>query len=1281
LGSSAHPGPLEQALALIRRLEEKNARLETASYVPVAVTGLACRFPGAPDWPSFRELLRRGGHAVSAPPADRLRLLRRDDPAMAGVTTLRGGYLEQVDQFDPEFFGIAPREAIEMDPQQRLALEVSWEALTNAGYQPAVLRRSRTGVFLGMGQTDYGRYALDARRAEAMSAYAGTGTQISAAAGRIAYWLGLEGPCLTVDTACSSSLTAIHLAVRALRAGECDVALCGGVQLNLFPETFLYLSKALALAPDGVCKTFDAAADGYGRGEGCGMLVLQRLDDARRAGSSVRAVVRGSAINHDGRSSGFTVPNGLAQRALLQSALDDARVRPHEVQFVEAHGTGTVLGDPIEAEAIAEVYANGRAAESPLFVGSVKANVGHLEAAAGVAGAIKTILAMEGGFVPAQPHFERPNPHIPWDRFPIQVARETIAWPDRGALRRAAVSAFGMSGSNAHLLLEQAPEAGVARWKPVVYRRRSFWMAELDAWEETVQSPLLDGVLVKVRLDGERRRLLADHRVHGKVVVPGAYYLAMAASAHRKAHGGGCQFVDVVFPRVLTLEDEAVELHLLLTTSSFRVASVRGPEVVTHAEGRVIGGEQAISPVDIQCGELRDADEFYRNLEARQIGLGPQFRWFDGVCAGAKEAWGHIDPPVNSQLDDPPGLVDSCFQLISALLEDRDVTYVPFGVEECWFSGEPLRRAAWCRAVRHAVPGDPRAEVDLFDQEGAALLTMRGVQLRKAGETKLPAAGGLKLAYRIEWQPVAWGEIPDDQADWILFVDESELTRALEATGRIGAVVRAGDRYEHLLQRHWRGVLFVRDAKANSGAPDEASLLALTELARRLRGTQLVVAARGVAEAGLSGLARTLAMERPELRVISVELEDSHVANEATLLLAAAQRKHWPAWYRIRDGRCEAARLVRWDRGRSETLDVRPDATYLITGGTGAVGAHLARWLALRGARNLVLAGRNKRELPELPSTCRVRWEPLDVSTPDQVQRLIAGLAKTDPPLRGIVHAAGVRRDQPASGVSPEELADAMAAKAKGAWNLHEATLDLPLDFAVWVSSAAGLLGSPGQAAYAAANAFVDAVVRQRRRLGLPGMSIAWGPWEETGMAGSLTGLQKDTWERRGIKPVDPTTALRDLGELLAAGEEYVLYLDVDWQRFSKVWGSAEVPELMQGLVERQRDVAPVMDARDISPLKLRRLVNDRVRAVLGLDQPLRPSSAFFDLGMDSLMALELRNDLQSRLGTTLPATVVFDYPNAEALTDFLYEQLTPVDEIERMLLEKVDRLERGVAQ
>ena len=469
-----------------RQLEAASQRRPDA----IAVIGIGCHFPGGGVGPqAFWELLREGRDAIREVPGDRWDIDSVFDPnpdVPARMSVRRGGFLDDVGGFDAAFFGISPREALTMDPQQRLLLEVTWEALEHANVAADQLMGSATGVFVGLCNSDHFQRLLR-RGNEAIDAYLASGNAPSVAAGRIAYTLGLRGPALTVDTSCSASLVAIHLACQSLRSGETRVALAGGANVICSPETMIALSKARMLAPDGRCKTFDAAADGFARGEGCGVLVLKRLSDARSDGDTVHAVIRGTAVNQDGRSGGLTVPNGPAQESVIRAALDAAGAGPDEIDYVEAHGTGTSLGDPIEIRALSAVLCGRRSHDAPLLVGSVKTNLGHLEAAAGVAGVIKVVLALENGSIPPHLHFQHPSPHIPWAESKVAITSTEHPWPAGARTRIAGVSSFGFSGTNAHAVIEEAPRTDhkVNRAEP-----RSFHCLPLSARSETALAKL-----------------------------------------------------------------------------------------------------------------------------------------------------------------------------------------------------------------------------------------------------------------------------------------------------------------------------------------------------------------------------------------------------------------------------------------------------------------------------------------------------------------------------------------------------------------------------------------------------------------------------------------------------------------------------------------------------------------------------------------------------------------------------------------------------------------------
>lgn len=452
---------LKRALFALKDMRAKLEAIERDRSEPIAVIGVACRFPGADGPEAFWNLLVNGVDAIREIPADRwdINAFYDSNPGTPGkMHTRNGGFISGIDQFDAEFFGIAPREAIHMDPQQRLLLEVSWEALEHAGLAPERIAGTPTGVFVSVGSNDYAQVQLEAGDPSAIDAYFSTGNASSAAAGRISYMFGFQGPSMVVDTACSSALTAVHLACQSLRQRETSLVLAGGVNLILAPSGSIALSKIGMLAPDGRCKTFDARADGFARGEGCGVVVLKRLSDALANNDQILALIRGSAANQDGRSAGMTAPNGPAQRMVIRAALAHSGVAPHEVGYVEAHGTGTSLGDPIELQVLGEVLRENRDPSRPALVGSVKTNIGHLEAAAGIAGLIKVVLTLQHRQIPPHLHLEEPNPYIPWATLPIEIPTSVQAWPTGYERYIAGVSSFGASGTNVHILLEAAPE-------------------------------------------------------------------------------------------------------------------------------------------------------------------------------------------------------------------------------------------------------------------------------------------------------------------------------------------------------------------------------------------------------------------------------------------------------------------------------------------------------------------------------------------------------------------------------------------------------------------------------------------------------------------------------------------------------------------------------------------------------------------------------------------------------------------------------------------------------
>jgi acyl transferase domain-containing protein/acyl-CoA synthetase (AMP-forming)/AMP-acid ligase II/acyl carrier protein len=1203
---------LLQAIGLESSATEAARPRGPVATEPIAIVGIGCRFPGqANDPAAFWRLLADGVDAVGKIPADRW---NRDayynaNPDVPGsISTRHGAFLDRIDQFDAEFFGISPREAESMDPQQRLLLMVAWEALENAGIAPGSLLESSTGVFVGIGQNDYARLRLTGGRPADITAYDGTGNGFCFASGRLSYSLGLRGPNLSVDTACSASLVSVHLACQSLRMGECELALAGGVQLIVSPEVTIFLSRTGALSPDGRCKAFDASADGYGRGEGCGLVVLKRLSDAIAANDRIYAVIRGSAVNHGGSSGGLTVPSESAQEQLMRTALAAAGASAAELDYLEAHGTGTVLGDPIELRAVNAVYGRERLSEAPLRVASVKSNIGHLEAAAGVAGLIKVALALNHEEIPPHLHFTSPNPHINWCEMPIRIATEREEWTRGIRTRTAAVSAFGISGTNAHVVLEEAPLPAPA----IEHREGSSHLLVLSAKTPDSLSELA-------------ARFSQHFRDHPEAGIGATCYTAAVGRTHFRYRWAG-------------IASNIPEMVALLRSAAASDPGERPPRVVFAFTTN--GHESKIEAEVLQrCGlapaaTIGEPPDGYRDV--RSIARPEHDDLVITIDGMANDETASLNRLANAYRR---GIEVDWHAFYRGRHQPRvNLPTYPFQTRRFWIdstrSAAPAVPGKLYDIVWRPVPPPPPASkssagapyVILCDRSGTGAATGQAL-LDRGYATVLREPG---------WKPEAGGryrEIIDfSSLDWNRVEDAALLSEQMVD------LLRTADARVRVITRN--------AVPAGSGR-SPLSLVA----------------------APLWGLGRVAALECPDKWAGMIDLPDDMTHESMEVLVSHVVAGDGEDQVAIRGTERFVARLTEGLPSPAPPLRIDADDSFLVIGGWGALGLAVARWLVSQGARHLVLTGRTSPSehaagaVSTLERTgASIAVVQADAGDAEQMQRVLSHPAFARHPLKGVVHAAGVPGVTPLAQLDRPLIESAFRAKVAGASIVDVLTRRLDLKMFVCFSSIASVWGSRGQGHYAAANHFLDMLAHDRRRAGLPALTINWGPWTGGGM---VSVEDARTLARIGIRPFTPAQGLDALGYLLNTDAAQIAVADVDWQSLKDAleWSGHRrfLEDIDAGPGGSRGSGATIVSVLEQSRPKdrleiLRGFVNDEVARLLGLDPATASLSGrgFFSLGMDSIMAVELRKSLELSLDRSLPSTIAFDYPDVDALAGYL---------------------------
>ncbi|WP_160174864.1 SDR family NAD(P)-dependent oxidoreductase [Azospirillum argentinense] len=1208
----------------------------------IAVVGMSARLPDAPDIDRFWRNLLAGHVAVRDVPPSRWNIDEIYDPnSQSGhrSITRRGGFIEDIDRFDPRFFRITPREALHLDPQQRLFLEESWKAIEEAGYSDRDMDGVRCSVFVGCRGADYQFRILGGSDEDLakVESYMLTGNEISMLPGRLSFFLNLRGPSVPIVTACSSSLVALHLACESLLTGSADMAIASGVEVMTTPAMFVSLSDAGVVSPTGACRAFDDGADGMVMGEGAISVLLKRLDDAVRDGDHIWGVVKATEVNQDGRSNGIHAPNGQSQALLEAAVYRKAGINPETIGFVETHGTGTLLGDPVEMRALTEAFGWFTARRQFCALGAVKTNIGHPLAAAGLAGLVKVLLSLKHGRIPPTANFTTPNRHIDFANSPFFVNDQPIDWPaPDGHPRRAALSSFGYTGTNAHALIEEAPPA-----PPPTPGRPPFLFLLSGKTEEAL-----------------RRR--SEDLCRWLAAAPGASPADVAYTLHRgRSHFGR---------RLAVLADDLTELRRRLESGDTiapddrlpagdaaglerRLAALLGRDGISDAARR--GALVALGQLYLK-GHLPD----WRSLHpvpGRRIGL-PTYPF-------ARERY-WLDVPT-SAITWPPGrrLPETAGKAGAVPVRPIPAHPVAPGGTTAGTAAETVAETAvdetrlwtdgWVAAPCPAASG-PAGDILLFDH-GDSLA--RSLSQAGAGRVVLVTPGDGFAARSDDRFTLNPARRSDYEALFAALADRG--LRPLRIVVAWSAAASGGG--EALADRLARGphaLLALFQAAVRSNPPDALRIVAVAggAMAADLAADPVFVA--------LAGFARSAALEHPRVQVRTVVLdgEPADPAQAAHLLRELSGAEAAGAEIRYAGGGRQR-RVWRLcgpaDASPAAAPLVRPGSVWLITGGSGGIGGILAGHLARTARVRLVLTGRRAADAGIAGLIDRLRAEggeavyvPADLGDADAARRLVAAARDRFGPLNGVIHAAGVNRDARLMAKTAADLDAVFAPKIAGTLALDEATADEPLDGFVLTSSLAAVMGNVGQSDYAYANAFLDAFAAARETLRGQGrrhgrsLAIDWPYWAEGGMripAEMLAEIRRHT----GLAVLTTEAGLRAWEEVQR----------IPFARCAVSHGDAG---RLAALIAQQAPVPAPVPARAETPAagadRARSMLRTIMADVTGLhEEEIDEDRDFEEYGIDSVKIKSFNVQLEALVGE-LPRTLLFECRNLAELHRYLAE-------------------------
>lgn len=1186
---------LRKSVVAVNKLKQTINQLEHEKHEPIAIIGMACRFAdGIETIEQYWQALIDKRDTIHSVPIDRWDkdALYDSDKDTAGKMNLkRIGSIQNLDQFDPEFFEISPREAVDMDPQHRLLLEVSWEALEDAAIPSDSLFGSNTGVFTSILNHDYSDLLLMQGQERYANPYSALSYWGCIAAGRISYFLGLQGPNVAIDTGCSASIISLHDASNSLRNRECDLAIAGGAHVVISPERVMNYCRVGVLSPSGACRSFSDDADGFAKGDGCGMLVLKRLSDAINNDDRIYAVIPGSAINHDGASAGLTVPNGPAQEKVIRAALKRSNLSPSDIDFIEAHGTGTPLGDPIEFRALNNVFKGCKDTENPLLVGSVKTNLGHLESAAGVASIIKVILALQHDLIPPQIHFSTLNKMIELDVIPAEILTEAVPLDKKpDSIRAVGISSFSLSGSNAHMIITDVPTEYGEHMEPI----------EATSTKE-------------------------HHVITLSAKTPDSLSLLI---------GKYIDFID---------ENTAIEIgDLAYTTNIGR----------THFEHRISVVVRSLSELKealINNNYLSGNSSENKNLK---VSMSHQERR-DYIIQDIGKHKRQIE--LGSDVDWLTLLNDLSELYISGAAIDWKTLYTNFAYRKISLPSYAFtRKRYWSKLLEHA---------------GVSVDQYRYI-IKWEISSSLPSVDTSKL-----------------QGNWLLMSEDDDVSRELndqltESPVQISISSLEKDDIDAAV------IVFVVPKKPNIMALTKKFFTLLKSLAAKNHNVSLIVITHDLfigdiqedqlATAPLIGMLKSAVNENPHItgKIIDFRAADKLKPKIENILkeIIYADSEDQVAY---KNNTRYLPRLTQGQFEQSKPITLDSDACYLITGGMGDLGSQVASWFAKQGAKHLLLTTHREVDSTvttefkkKFPDDCDVDFLLVDLTIDEQVKKMMEKIASLPHPLKGIVHTAGTIKDMPVSEMSWEDMEFVFKPKITAVSVLDRLCEqhNLALDFFILFSSIASVMGTIGQVNYAGANAYLDFFSQYRRARGEAALSIGWGPWSQLGMAQELLQLH-------GSMGLDGLTTQEGMAAFAKVFSEqgHVLVSNFNWQNvFAKNLfrtmlienfkpESKSEPQVKQDFSQRLPGL-PEAEQQSI----ITETITEELRAVLELpaDKTLSLNQHFSEFGLDSILAVELRNRLQQHLANLMSLNIndLFSHSNLAELSLYLSQtmQLKP---------------------